>query len=416
MRRPTIFLSSTIYDFHDLRSALKDYLELRGCTVYASDYNDFAKELEPHSYNACLKAIEQADLFVLLIGSRVGGLIDKETRKSITRAEYERAYELAQQGRIRIVAFVRDQVWTHRESLKEMERFLKEDQEAQQERPVTVTSMPTKFMTDATTTIAFIELVSRNADTSKALKGEGALPINNWLHPFRTFGEIRAVLDPLIFAGLDVPQAAGRAVLYSRLTTLLQDVLIKGKEGPITPINRTHRLVASIGITLDRAKSSVELDVETWSSLIFLCGIALRVRMDPAPLVPFLSDPLLLAYDPATGTFRPTDEHAALDNLIQAIAGFNLARDGFKFTDFVGRNRVSNPPLRVDGFQLSTLLHILLRWSTVASLSLALARAMGGKTFELPTPLPRGPFVDQEAGLAEEQLTADMVRAYVERS
>jgi hypothetical protein len=275
--------------------------------------------------------------------------------------------------------------------------------------------MPTKFMTDATTTIAFIELVSRNSDTSKALKGEGALPINNWLHPFRTFGEIRAVLDPLIFAGLDVPQAAGRAVLYSRLTTLLQNVLIKGKEGPITPIKRTHRLVASIGLTLDRAKSSVELDVETWSSLIFLCGIALRVRMDPAPFVPFLSDPLLLAYDPATGTFRPTDEHAALDNLIQAIAGFNMARDGFKFTDFVGRNMVSHPPLRVDGFQLSTVLHILLRWSTVASLSLALARAMGGKTFELPTPLPRGPFVDQEAGLAEEQLTADMVRAYIER-
>lgn len=413
MNRPTIFLSSTIYDFHDLRSALKDYLELRGCTVYASDYNDFAKDLESHSYDACLKAIEQADLFVLLIGSRVGGLVEKDTRKSITRAAYERAYELARQGRLRIVAFVRDQVWTHRESLKEMERFLREDQETQQERPLT--SMPTKFMTDAATTIAFIELVSRNADTSKAVKGEGAFPINNWLHPFRTFGEIRAVLDPLIFAGLDVPQAAGRAVLYSRLTTLLQDVLIKTEAGASTPVNRTRSLISTIGITLERARRSIELDIDTWQSMIFLLGLALRIRMDPAPLVPFLSDPLLLAYDPATGTFRPTEEHSTLSSLVQAIAGFNLARDDFKFSDFIGRNNVNNPPLRVDGFLLSNALHILLRWATVTSLALALARAMSGQPFVQPDALPRGPFIDQEAGLAAEQLTADMVRAYVEQ-
>ena len=124
MLRSTIFLSSTIYDFHDLRSASKDYLELRGCTVYASDYNDFAKDLEPQSYDACLKAIEGAGIFVLFIGSRVGGLVNAATRKSITRAEYKRVYELAKAGKIRIVSFVRSEVWTHRESVKEMARYL----------------------------------------------------------------------------------------------------------------------------------------------------------------------------------------------------------------------------------------------------------------------------------------------------
>ena len=34
--RPTFFLSSTIFDFRDLRSALKHYLEVQGCTVLAS--------------------------------------------------------------------------------------------------------------------------------------------------------------------------------------------------------------------------------------------------------------------------------------------------------------------------------------------------------------------------------------------
>lgn len=413
MRRPTIFLSSTIYDFQDLRSALKDYLELRGCTVYASDYNDFAKELELHSYDACLRAVEQADLFVLFIGARVGGLVDAATRKSITRAEYERAYELAHQGRIRIVAFVREQVWTHRESVKELERFLQNDQLAQRERPIT--GAPTKFMTDATTIIDFIELVARNAETAKAAKGEGAFPINNWLHPFKTFGEIRSVLDPLIFAGLTVPQAAGRAVLYSRLTTLLQGVLIKANSGPAMPIKRVRDLIATIGLTFEQAKGVVDLDVETWTSIIGLITFVMPMRADPAPLIPFLSDPLLLSYDPKTGTFRPTEEHAALDELTQAITAFNLAVSGFNFSEFVGTNKVTSPPMRVSGLILASVLHIFLRWATMATLALALARSMSGKPFRRPEPLPRGPLVEQESSLAREQLTREAVREFVEK-
>jgi hypothetical protein len=41
-KRPTFFLSSTIFDFKDLRSAIKYALEARGCEVLASEFNDFA--------------------------------------------------------------------------------------------------------------------------------------------------------------------------------------------------------------------------------------------------------------------------------------------------------------------------------------------------------------------------------------
>src|SRR3546814_3390935 len=40
MNGPTLFLSSTVFDFADLRSALKDYLELRGCRVLASERSE----------------------------------------------------------------------------------------------------------------------------------------------------------------------------------------------------------------------------------------------------------------------------------------------------------------------------------------------------------------------------------------
>ncbi|MCK4813603.1 MAG: DUF4062 domain-containing protein, partial [Candidatus Marinimicrobia bacterium] len=61
MKKPTFFISSTIYDFSDLRSAIKYYLESQGCKILASEYNDFDKPLDKHSYDACLESIKQAD-------------------------------------------------------------------------------------------------------------------------------------------------------------------------------------------------------------------------------------------------------------------------------------------------------------------------------------------------------------------
>ncbi len=68
VKRPTFFLSSTIYDFRDLRSALKFFLEEQGCKVLASEFNDFDKPLDGHSYEACLRSIHSADYFILVIG------------------------------------------------------------------------------------------------------------------------------------------------------------------------------------------------------------------------------------------------------------------------------------------------------------------------------------------------------------
>lgn len=39
MNRPTFFLSSTIYDLRDLRSAIKYYLEQQGCRVLSSAFS-----------------------------------------------------------------------------------------------------------------------------------------------------------------------------------------------------------------------------------------------------------------------------------------------------------------------------------------------------------------------------------------
>jgi hypothetical protein len=103
LSRPVIYVSSTIYDFQDLRWALKFFLEELGYEVMLSDYNDFDKPREKNSYEACLKAIDRADYFILLIGARVGGLYDIAQKISITRMEYRKAYELVQHDKLKVV-------------------------------------------------------------------------------------------------------------------------------------------------------------------------------------------------------------------------------------------------------------------------------------------------------------------------
>lgn len=183
---------------------------------------------------------------------------------------------------------MREEVWADRETVKEMSRFLAEATAHQREVEVDIAKAPSKFMTDAENMISFIELVSRTAETSAAVEGEGPFPVANWLHRFSTFPEIRAVLDPLILAGLNVPQAAGRKVLSIRLTTLLHGLMSKGKTGAMMPARLVGDLVDRIGMRFDQAMKQVELDKETWTRLVMLVTFVIPARADASPLMPFL--------------------------------------------------------------------------------------------------------------------------------
>jgi hypothetical protein len=210
VKAPTFFLSSTIYDFRDLRSALKYYLEAQGCLVLASEFNDFQKPLDLHSYEACLKAIEQSDYFVLLIGARVGGWYQPNDRVSITQQEYRRAYELQKAGRLKIITFVRAEVWQLREERKELTSYLSSTTFSEDEKK-RLLAYPSKFAEDADFLSAFITEVSRNKDTAKALLTGSPLVSGNWIHPFRDFSEIISPIRAQVFSGLPVEEAAMRA-------------------------------------------------------------------------------------------------------------------------------------------------------------------------------------------------------------
>ncbi len=93
-------------------------------TTQLSEYNDFIKDTTQNSYDACIDAVRQCDYFILLIGSRKGGMYPEENI-SITRKEYRTAYQLAKEGKIKkIIILIRQSVWEVKEDRKALHRLL----------------------------------------------------------------------------------------------------------------------------------------------------------------------------------------------------------------------------------------------------------------------------------------------------
>lgn len=233
MKRPTFFISSTIYDFRDIRSAIKYLLEEQGCRVLASEYNDFPKPLDTHSYQACLEALEKADYFILLIGTRVGGWYDKKNRISITQQEYKAAYEMHLKGKLKIISLVRSEVWRYREDRNELGKFL-ESLDIETKLKAEIKNRPSKWADDATFICDFISEVCKNKETLEAL-GNPALPMptGNWIHIFDTFRDIADVIQTQAFSGIPIEEVTLRKLLLREMLENMRISLLKNTDGKI---------------------------------------------------------------------------------------------------------------------------------------------------------------------------------------
>lgn len=414
MNRPTFFISSTIYDFHDLRSSLKYFLERQGCRVLGSEFNDFTKPLDLHSYEACLKTIEQADYFVLLIGARRGGWFDEKSRISITQKEYQTAYELHKKGRLKLLSFVRSGVWDLREHTSALSRHLQEMDEIDKEVAAKAKAYPSKFATDAQFIIDFINEVARNKETADAVAGNSALPTGNWLHVFANFSDVIDVVEPLIFNGLSVSDAASRKALQLQLLLLLQTIIPKIKGKPVAPIASVERVANNIKMASEKMFESISVSRSDWNTLVTLLVCAQGIKLEPQLIESFLGTPLLLQYMPASSLFAATPSYDALVQLVDECRVFEVARSSVKFSELIAADtQKSSQTVCVPAVLLAPFLGMLFRWANIMSLAMALSKAVDGQPFARPKLLPRSPIWDQNQMLADERPTLEEIRKFV---
>lgn len=111
--QPTIFISSIISEFYDLRGSLKYFLGKSGFRVLMSEEPDFGADCSLDSLDNCKKQIEKADYYLLLIGNKPGTIFNIEDRTpTVTFEEFNHYIKLVRSGKpLNFIAFVRQQAW-----------------------------------------------------------------------------------------------------------------------------------------------------------------------------------------------------------------------------------------------------------------------------------------------------------------
>jgi len=395
MRRPTFFISSTIYDFRDLRSAIKFYLEEQGCKVMASEFNDFEKPLDKHSYEACLDAVRSADFFILLIGTRVGGWYDEGNQISITQREYREAYQMHAAGKLNLLNFVRSEVWQAKEDRRELTKYLKT---LDLEPPIrsAIANYHAKTAANADFLVKFIDEVSRNEETKLAVQGKGPAPSGNWVHVFDGFRDIVDVLNGQVFASIPVEDMTVRRLLRRELRDFVGQCLVKSKTDVYSPRSVIDRFHAEHPITLDGKEDEfTTVGAKRWDMISMFAMHLLARQLHPVVLPQVLSRPTFLEFDLASSSYKETPVHEALARLQEEIRRFNDSNTSENLSpifEHSPRRRSSRAePVEIETMKLAGLLHLLDRWSNVLDLSAAILRHLDGGPFVLPNLRPDTP-------------------------
>ncbi len=418
MKRPTFFISSTIHDFQDLRSALKFYLEEQGCRVLASEFNDFTKALDKHSYDACLSSIHDADYFILLIGTRVGGWYDENAKVSITQREYREAYKLQRAGKLKLLNFVRTPVWQVRENRRDLENFLKT-------LPVEVAlqkiiaNFPSKFASDAEFLAEFIAEVGRNRETKLSVRGDGVAPVGNWLHVFGSFKDIIDVLQGQLFLATPIEDLTLRRLLRRELRDTLTQCLVKLSGGGVcSPRNSIERFHQECLLSLDgRQRKFTTVGVKRWDLLSSFSIHLLSLQLHMVVLPQVLCSSTFLEFDLATDSYLETPVYEALLKLQNDVRRFNRANTT-NTLEVILKHSPANCPRRgdtidIDTMELVALLYLLDRWVNVIEISRSLLQHLDGARFEMPSLRPDSPVQGMQEQLEEERPTASEVDKFL---
>lgn len=438
MQRPTVFISSTIYDFHDLRSSLKFYLEEQGFTVLASEYNDFKKPLGIHSYEACLEAVRSADYFILLIGSRVGGWYDEPNRISITQQEYRVAYELHKAGKLKILTFVRSEVWQAKEARRELHNHLKAERAKEQRRRWDFLSFiglrkpkldeetkkgienhESKFMDDPEFISKFISEVGKNSETKRAVSGQGAAPSGNWIHQFSTFRDVVDALNGQLFSSIPLEDMTTHTLLRQELRQFVGQCMVKFGPGAsfsarpsIDEFHRSHPITLG---SLDEPLTQVS--VARWDKISMLAVGMLGRQFRPMVLPQALTRSTFLEFDLESNTFCQTPVYDALLLLQEEIANFNAENTPSKrkviFDNTKGKRAQNAQTIEIDTMELIDLLGLFDRWVNILDISVALIKYLDGQPFPKLDLRPQTPIQGMQEALDEENPSDAEITAFV---
>ena len=110
-----ISVLSTSYDLKEYREAVIKELKDKNISISAFEEPDFPVEPDKHSHDSCLVALHRADIAILIIDKRSGGIYyNSEIEQTITQKEFFTAVE----RKIPVYVFIKQETWNERHAYK----------------------------------------------------------------------------------------------------------------------------------------------------------------------------------------------------------------------------------------------------------------------------------------------------------
>lgn len=413
-KRPSIFISSTIYDFRDLRSSLKHYLSSLGFDVYLSEFNDFPKLADLGTFEAALETISHSDYYILLVGSRVGGFYDQKRRISITQREYREAYQLAQTGGIRILILVRDEIWKIRSDRKKLEEYLvnvlSKQFELGPEQIGAIVNHPSDLVNDAQFIFEFLREISREDEMEIAAREGGGFPRANWVHRFSSFEDIVDVLRVEL-------RISNRLAQVALVTNLRQEILDN-----LIILTEKHKGEISPGFKwATYARGSLQHDINASSTmpgrylkwlLVYALGATKNTWLSSTFIDQAVRSGEFLQFDKSTGGFASSRLSQRLRELGKEINRLRKnALDARQLlTEFMTKYKEiakTESSVSVPNTDLLIPISFANNEENTINLSVAILLALDGdyRNLEMIDLNPPSPLLDQAEGIAKETPT-----------
>lgn len=397
--RPRVFISSTIAEFRDLREALKYWLEEMGFEVQLSEHNDFKREPDAGTLEACFNNIRECNYYLLLIGGSKGSFIDPENRLSVTRQEYRTAMgSWEESGKPKLLTVIRRETMA---ALRER-RAAKIPDEASSE-----------YLQDPGFVREFVGEVRKEAQAEDAKKGKVDHPVSNWLAEFATFRELTDLLRATLGIRGTLQRAAVLENLQHELKRNLRLGLLNLKPGIMPKAAILNPVREQIVLTRENyLGEQLSLNRDE------LKGLMLYRPTDADAIVTDALDEairsgVLLEYDVDDNKFTPSALLGALYDLRDETAMFRRRHAVF-FDEYkkVGaawfQVRESGGTAGVPPLSLLTIFSTHDAEANVFSLMLAILRHLYGHTEDIEfLPRSHSPMEGEDEKMEDETVSSD---------
>ena len=384
---PSVFISSTVREFRDLRSAIAYTLRAQGLTVYLSEAADFDVRGDRSAIEECFENIRACDYYILLIGTTRGNLFEEGT--SVTRQEYRVARDrFLSSGRPRLFFYLREAA----------ETALQGGQEAQKAAEID----------DPDHLASFIGEVQRP-------RIEG---VPNYLTRFRDFEDLIHSVKSRLNLGRTLSETLIRHSLVSELASNLT-LMAARTSGIVFPRHRyMSRMRQEISITPQELGKRIILSDDHVISLVFaLVGRTRGKDLRTKAIEESLDRGVFLRFNPASGTLEESPLHEALRQTFEDVIALRQLDtptthpewDSKILTDISSRWRGRPHSFEVMGHDVAYALSHYDRVENVFSGHFALCKVLLGLSEELQSyqRRPVTPLGERE----EQKLRAERVSA-----